>query len=379
MGVTTSVQPRSAYIHVPFCAHRCGYCNFTVTAGRQDLVGLYLEALERELSWLPSAQPVQTIFVGGGTPTQLHSTAWRQLLEITTRAFQLEPYGEFSVEANPADVDEIKLADARRFGVTRLSLGVQSFDSRKLQILERDHSPSKILDAARIAYQHFDNVSLDLIFGVPYETVDAWHEDLQQAIELAPQHVSTYGLTFEKGTRFWSRRRLGELQPPEEDPQREMYELAMDTLTAAGYEHYEVSNFALPNHRCRHNEVYWTGGEFYAAGPGAARFINGCRETNHRSVSTYLKRVLDGESPVAERECLDDEAAARERMIFGLRRLQGIHCEEFEQQTGFSIQSLVESELDKLLQLKMLAFTDGRLHLTRAGLLVSDSIWPNLL
>jgi len=370
---------RSAYVHVPFCSHRCGYCNFTVVAGRGDLIEPYLTALDRELSWLPTECPVLTLFIGGGTPTQIPLAPWRRLLEMVTRRFRLEVSGEFSIEANPADVDPAILDAARRFGVTRISLGAQSFDRRKLQTLERDHLGEDIDHAVALAHDRFESVSLDLIFGLPHESLDTWRGDLQAALSLAPHHISTYGLTFEKGTQFWNRLRRGELKPLDEERQREMFELAIDMLTSAGYEHYEVSNFAIPGHRARHNEAYWTGREYYAAGPGAARYLDRCRETNHRSVTTYVKRVLRGESPVAEQERLDDEAAARERLVFGLRRLEGVHRLEFLQQTGFSLDDLAAPALGKLLQWKLLEFADNRLRLTMAGLMVSDSIWPELL
>jgi len=370
---------RSAYIHVPFCAHRCGYCNFTVAAGRDDLIEPYLVALERELAWLKTVRNVRTLFIGGGTPTQLPPAPWRRLLATVTRWFRLEQQAEFSIEANPADVDPQRLDLARQFGVTRISLGAQSFSNSNLRFLERDHAGKDVLRAVALARERFDSVSLDLIFGLPHESLEGWRHDLQSAIELAPQHISTYGLTFEKGTLFWNRLSRREFQPLGEEREREMFELAIEMLTSAGYEHYEVSNFARPGHRARHNEAYWTGGEYYAAGPGAARYLDRCREINHRSVTTYLKRVLRGESPVTERERLNDEQAARERLVFGLRRLEGVHRVEFEQQTGFSIDGLVGTALKKLLQWELLEFANEHLRLTHSGLMVSDAIWPELL
>ena len=183
-------------------------------------------------------------------------------------------------------------------------------------------------------------LSLDLIFATPGETLDEWAADLEAAIALEPDHISTYGLTFERGTAFWTRRERGELAEVDEELQREMYALAIDRLTAAGYEHYEVSNFARPGRRSRHNQVYWSGDGYFAAGPGAARYVDGVRETNHRSTTTYLQRVLAGESPVAEREQLDAEARARELLVFGLRRIEGVARRDFAARTGFEIDEL---------------------------------------
>jgi oxygen-independent coproporphyrinogen-3 oxidase len=372
-------NPKSAYIHVPFCAHRCGYCNFTLVAGRGDLVEPYLQAIEIELRRLESPRPVDTLFFGGGTPTQLSGAQFDRLLKLVLHWFPLADNGEFSVEANPADLDEAKTKLLADHGVTRISLGAQSFDDNKLQVLERDHRAAQVRAVYDMAKRHVDQVSLDLIFGVPGEKLDVWRADLVTAKQLGADHVSTYGLTFERGAAFWSRRAKGQLAPVAEDLERTMYLLAIDELTAAGFEHYEVSNFAQPDCRCRHNEVYWTGAGYYAAGPGAARFVGGVRETNHRSTTTYIKRVLAGRSPVAESESLEPEAAARERLVFGLRRLEGIDLEQFRGQTGFSVEALVGQTFNRHAAAGLLEVSGGWLRLTREGLLVSDSIWPDFL
>lgn len=373
------MPPRSAYIHVPFCRHRCGYCNFTLVAGRDDLIEAYLEAVERELSWLGEPRPVRTLFLGGGTPTHLPPADLDRLLTIARRWFLLEAGGEFSVEANPIDIDAARVEALARHGVSRISLGAQSFQPAKLRLLERDHSPEQIAAAVELCKPAIGSVSLDLIFGAPGETLDAWNDDLRQALALGPNHVSTYGLTFERGTSFWSRLQRGDLGRTDEEVERQMYESAIDALTAAGFEHYEVSNFARPGHRSRHNETYWTGGEFYAAGPGAARFLDGRREINHRSTTTYLQRVLSGKSPVAESEQLEPEDAARERLVFGMRRLQGVDCEAFERETGYSVQTLGGSALVEYQRHGLMELKDGSLRLTRKGLLVSDALWPAFL
>src|SRR5687768_13241954 len=186
-------MPSAAYIHVPFCAHRCGYCNFTVIAGRDDLNNAYLEALERELSWLEQPRPVQTLFLGGGTPTHLPREKLRRLLHLVRHWFPLSPGCEFSVEANPADLDGPRVEALAEAGVTRISLGVQSFQPRKLKLLERDHGPPEIVRSFQLAREHVASVSIDLIFGSPQETLSEWQTDLRAALALEPDHVSTYG------------------------------------------------------------------------------------------------------------------------------------------------------------------------------------------
>lgn len=371
--------PRSAYIHVPFCRHRCGYCNFTLVARRDDLINQFITAIRLELEQHLTPKPIDTLSFGGGTPSHLPPGDLQQLINVVRRWFHLGNMYEFSMEANPLDMTPDRVAVMRDQGVTRLSLGVQSFDDRWLRVLERDHRKPDITNAISTAKKSFSSVSLDLIYGVPEQTVEDWARDLGAAIACEPDHISVYGLTYERGTSFWSRLQRNELTACPEERERSMYELAIEMLTAANYEHYEVSNFARPGHRCRHNEAYWTGRTYFAAGPGAARHVEGRREINHRSTTTYLRRVLGGQSPVAESEYLSHEDAARERFVFGLRRLEGIDVGEFCDEIGLSIQDLFGQSLERFIALELLERAGSHVKLTRKGLLISDSMWPELL
>jgi oxygen-independent coproporphyrinogen-3 oxidase len=372
-------EPRAAYIHVPFCRHHCGYCNFTVVAGRDDLVDQYVVALDRELAGLGGPRTVETLFIGGGTPTHLPPASLERLLSTVRRWFVLTNGGEFSVEANPIDVSPEVVRILADHGVTRISIGAQSFAPDTLQKLERDHGPAEIVNAVTVARTISLDVSLDLIFAAPDETMVRWQADLDQALQLAPDHISTYGLTYERGTTFWGRLTRGDLARADEGVEREMYLTAIDTLAAAGFEHYEVSNFARPGHRCRHNEVYWAGQSYFAAGPGAARYVAGRRETNHRSTTTWLRRVMAGESPVAEQETLDAVDRAREMLVLGLRRLAGVDREEFRSRAGFAVDELGGEALQGFVDRGLLEDTGHTVRLSRAGLLVSDALWPKLL
>jgi oxygen-independent coproporphyrinogen-3 oxidase len=371
--------PRAAYVHVPFCRHRCGYCNFTLVAGRDDLIEDYLRAIELELRALGEPREVDTLFFGGGTPTHLAAGPLERLIELARTWFPPAPGHEFSVEANPADISDEKVAILASGGVNRLSLGGQSFDAAKLRLLERDHDADVLRRAAAIARKRIGSLALDLIFAAPGETLAAWRADLEAALALAPDHVSTYGLTFEQGTSFWNRLAAGELARLDEEVERAMYALAIDNLAAAGFEHYEVSNFARPGRRCRHNEVYWSGEGYYAVGPGAARYVNGRREMNHRSTTTWLQRVLAGQSAVAESETLEPEDRARELLVFALRRLEGIDRAAFAARTGFDVDRLVAAPLAALVEHGLVADDGRRIKLTRPGLFVSDAIWPKFL
>ncbi len=375
-----SPVPRSAYVHVPFCAHHCGYCNFTVIAGRDDLRDDYVRAITKELSCLPAPLEVDTLYFGGGTPTQLSAQQWTALLEAIGQRLTCAENAEVTVEANPADVNATQMRQLANAGVNRISLGAQSFHDRHLATLERDHRGQDVRRAVELAREAgIASIAIDLIFAVPGQTLDDWRSDLEAALAIQLSHVSTYGLTFDKGSAFYGRLQRGQIAQAPEELELAMYEAAIDTLTAAGYDHYEVSNFALPGRRSRHNEVYWTGLPYLAFGPGAARYIDGRRETNHRSVTTYLNRVLSGQSSVAEVETLGPEDAARERLVFGLRRLEGVQLDDFARDTGFTVRQLAAGPLDRIIDNGLLAIIDGRLRLTRAGLMISDSLWPELL
>ncbi|MBA2113307.1 radical SAM family heme chaperone HemW [Bremerella alba] len=372
-------SPRSAYIHVPFCTHRCGYCNFTVIAGRDDLTAAYLEAIEKELQQLDQPHEVDTLFLGGGTPTHLSPPELERLLSLATTWFPLAEGAELSVEANPIDITPEKVAVLQSAGVTRVSLGVQSFQRDKLKLLERDHDRAQIEAAAKLLLPRIPNLSFDLIFAAPGETLAQWEDDLQSAIQLGIAHISTYGLTFEKGTTFWNRLHHDQLHEVDEELQREMYLAGIDRLTGAGFEHYEVSNFARPEHESRHNMQYWLGKRYFAAGPGASRHVGMIRETNHRSTTAYIRRMHQGSSPVAEHEELTSQMKAREQLVFGLRMLAGIHIPTFKEDTGMTPWELCGTEIDQFLAIELLDYSYERLRLTREGLLLADTICVELI
>lgn len=372
-------KPRSAYIHVPFCAHRCGYCDFTLVAGRDDLADSYLDALDLEIRSTSCCDQLDTLFLGGGTPTQLSVEHLQRLCRILSERFDLGADVEFSVEANPAGLDEDKLAVLEDAGVNRISLGVQSFDDRDLVVLERDHRAADLDACFERVNQRFNNVSLDLIFAVPGQSLTDWQNSLESALRLSPRHVSTYGLTFEKGTTFWSRRNAGTLQQADNDLERDMYAAAIDTLSAAGFEQYEISSFAQPGFQCRHNQVYWTGLPYQGFGPGAASYLDDRRICNHRSTTTWIKRVLNGCTGRAEVEELQPDDRAREFLVLSLRRLEGISAADFHAATGQGLEATAGVELDRLIQQGLLRHDRDRICLSREGLFLFDSIAGELL
>lgn len=367
--------PTAAYVHVPFCRHRCGYCNFSVVADRDDLIERFLSAIDRELS--PLNRPtIQTLFIGGGTPTHLDESQLARLLGIVKSRFELAEEIEFSVEANPEDISTAKLSCLVDHGVNRISLGVQSFRASKLSLLQRGHSGDAAADAIGLAASMIPSVSLDLIFAAPGETPDDWETDLTTALALPIQHLSTYALTFEKGTEFWSRRTSGDLKPADESDEVAMYQAARSMTSAAGLDHYEVSNFARPGHRCRHNLAYWDGRGWYAAGPGAARFVGGVRSVNHRSTTAYLKRIESNQPPAAESESesISVEQYARERAAFGVRLIDGIDVGRIESETGIDLQARCADDLSRCIADGLITIDGGHVRLTETGVLFADTV-----
>jgi oxygen-independent coproporphyrinogen-3 oxidase len=371
--------PRAAYVHIPFCAHHCGYCDFAIATGADHFVDRYLDALVAELAMLGQPQSVQTIFLGGGTPTHLSVGQLERLLVAVLRWLPPEAGHEFSIEANPNTLDADKVKVLADHGVTRVSLGGQSFHPELLKVLERNHDPADVPRAVSLVKSRIPHVSLDLIFGVPGQTTAQWADDLRQALALEPDHVSTYGLTYEKGTRLWKQRRLGQVQALDEDAELHLYQLSMDTLDAAGFEHYEISSFARPGRRCRHNRVYWANEAYFGFGMGAARYVEGKRELNTRDLHTYLDRTLSGRPATFQSECLPPDERAKETLSLNLRREEGIVRRRFQEQTGYNLDELAGAAVQRHVELGLLKDDGGSVRLTRRGKCLADAVIRNLL
>ncbi|MEZ6061472.1 MAG: radical SAM family heme chaperone HemW [Planctomycetaceae bacterium] len=377
--VDSPQPPTAVYVHVPFCLHRCGYCDFTLVASRDELIPAFLTAIANELATATRAWSVESIFIGGGTPTHLNPEQLDQLLGQVRTHFPLNAGGEFSIEANPDGLDDERLDVLVRHGINRLSLGVQSFDNEVLKILERRHTAEEAVECIQRSAEFIDNVSVDLIFGVPSQTVSSWSATLRQATLLPVRHISTYGLTFETGTDFTRRRRQGRLVALPDEIEREMYAAGIRQLAAAGFEHYEISNFAAPGFRCRHNQVYWDAREYFAFGPGAARYVNGVRSTNRRNVAAWIESWNRSELCLQHFEELTDEQRAREAIMLGLRLVDGFDLDSFEQRFGRTVEDLAGDALRRNLDTGQLAITDNRLHLTDEGRFLADSVVVDFL
>ena len=367
--------PQAAYVHVPFCHSRCPYCSFTVVANRLDWVDRYVDAVTFELTSRDHPHSVNTIFIGGGTPTLLPREPMVRLLKAIQRWLPLVEGGEWSIEANPQDINHDLCSLLRDHGLNRISLGGQSFNEPKLQMLGRDHTGDQLANSIDVASEWFDKVSVDLIFGVPGEAMQVWKSDLQFVTSRSLSHVSTYGLTYEKGALYWSQLHKGNIVAVAEETELEMYLYAIETLTHHGMHQYEVSNFAKPGSECLHNQTYWQGDAWLGFGPGAAAYVEGTRTVNHRSTLKYLQRIESGESPVAESQSLDWSTRTRERFIFGMRQLKGVDWSALEKSGEPQSLEAISQHLPKHIELGFLEWHEGFIRLTPLGLPISDSLW----
>jgi len=372
-------SPRHVYIHVPFCRHRCGYCDFTLVAGRDDLLDRYFLAIGQELQRVRGHLEIDTLYLGGGTPSHLGPDGLRRLFEVWESVLVLARDAEVTVEANPLDVTPEFVAAMRDRGVTRVSLGGQSLDAETLRALDRDHAPDDVRQAVVLLHDAGLVVNLDVMTAAPGQSLAAVERDLEEAVALDPEHVSVYCLTWEKGTAFESLRRRGALVQAPEDIERAMYETAIDRLESAGYEHYEVSNFAKRGQRCRHNEAYWDLRPWEAFGPGAARFDGLTRTTNHRSTTTWINRVLAGLDATGDVDAMTIEAAARERLVVGLRRRDGVNRDAFLRASACDLDAVAGPSVARWVTDGMATDDGHTIRLTRAGLLVSDALWADVL
>jgi oxygen-independent coproporphyrinogen-3 oxidase len=366
------------YVHIPFCPQHCPYCAFAVLTGHTDLYDRYVDAVCTEIRcWrhLAPKGPLSTVFFGGGTPSMLEPGQVQRILDTAVATLGLLSDAEITLEANPSTADAARFAGFKDSGCNRLSLGVQAFNNADLKTLGRRHTAADAEYAYAMAREAgFTNVNLDVIFSIPGAPCAHWEYTLQRLIALRPEHVSTYSLTIEEGTRFARRSQQGRLQPVSEEEDAWAYTRAMEALTAAGYEQYEVSNFARPGYRSRHNWGYWHAAEYLGVGLSAHSFLDGQRRWNTRHVRQYIAHLEAGETPCAGEEVLDAATARQEQVWLQLRTCEGVVLETAELtllQQRPKFQGLLETGL---LQLEA-----RRLCLTQRGLLLADAIGLEVL
>lgn len=380
--MTTQPPIRGIYAHVPFCQTICGYCDFYSVLLDRGAVSPLVDALLAELHQARGTADfsgVETLFVGGGTPTTLPTPELRRLLGALRDAAGAAEI-EFTVEANPATVSDETAAVLAECGVTRVSIGAQSFDRSELRVLDRIHQPPQVADTVeRIRAAGIDDLNLDLIFAVPGQSLGSWLLNLEAALALQPNHLSCYGLTYEKGTPLFERLAAGEVVRAADELEASMYEATTESLTLAGFEQYEISNYARPGFECRHNLLYWRNEPCLGLGPSAAGLVGGLRYKNIADAAEYARAIREGRSSRIHTEQLSNGHASRETMMLGLRLNAGVNRAEFQERFGADPEALFRAAIDRHQSLGLLECTPAAIRLTGRGRLLADSVIADFL
>jgi oxygen-independent coproporphyrinogen-3 oxidase len=367
----------SLYIHIPFCIRKCAYCDFYSIPFSAEHAAAYTDALCSEIALREGmAKELRTIYIGGGTPTLLAEDEVARILEKVHAAFSVHHDAEITIEANPGTVSERKLYHMRSAGINRISIGGQSFHDHELKLLGRRHTAQDITDAVHAARKAgFDNLSLDLIYGIPGQTRAAWKRTLLSAVSLAPEHLSTYELTPERNTPLYDRIERNDVVLLPEEEITEMYYESLALLKEHGYVHYEISNVALPGRACRHNLNYWKRGTYLGIGAAAHSFLNGKRTANVSSIEHYLTALKENSLPVGEETVLSEEDALKEHIFLGLRMSEGLDLRLVRGAEKISNSKAVE----ELTRHGLIELNEHRLRLTRKGLVLSSEVMVRLL
>ncbi|WP_306474654.1 radical SAM family heme chaperone HemW [Streptococcus sp.] len=366
-------KPSSAYVHIPFCTQICYYCDFSKVFIKNQPVDAYLEHLIQETRSYEIGK-LHTLYIGGGTPTALSAQQLAYLLTELPKVMNLSEVEEFTIEANPGDLDPDKIAVLKDSQVNRVSLGVQTFDNKMLKKIGRSHQEQDIYDNIRHLKQAgFDNISIDLIYALPGQTMDQVKENVAKAIDLDIPHMSLYSLILENHTVFMNRMRRGKLPLPKEELEAEMFEYIIEELEKAGFEHYEISNFSKPGFESRHNLVYWDNAEYYGLGAGASGYVDGIRYKNHGPIRHYLEAVEAGKARITE-EHLTLEEKMEEELFLGLRKKAGVSKARFEEKFGVSFDQRYGQVVASLTEQGLLVPDDKQVRMTKRGLFLGDTV-----
>ena len=390
-------EPVAVYVHIPFCLSKCNYCDFNTYEGIEPLMPSFVDALSSEIGmWGTrlSRPDVSTVFFGGGTPSYLPAESIPLLSERLRKATNIVPGAEFTLEANPDDVSAEKADAWLEAGFNRISIGVQSFDDQILHALSRRHDSDRAIsavDTARTA--GFANISIDLMFGLPNQSLTVWEDSLKHAIELETDHLSLYGLQIEPGTPLQRDVERGTVPTPDDDLAADMYEMAMDYLSETGYEHYEISNWCKPGFRSRHNLAYWLNQPYLGVGPGAHSSMMGRRFANMKSPRRYISVIASAsvsdevvDTPVEQGEIAVDfvedtsfEMAMSETMMLGMRLSEGMAKSEFQRRFGISMSGVYGQEISKLVSTGLIEDDGDRIRLTRHGKLLGNNVFESFI
>lgn len=366
-------KPTSAYVHIPFCTQICYYCYFSKVFIKNQPVDSYLEHLLEEFRSY-DIEKLSTLYIGGGTPTALSAPQLEVLLNGLTKNLDLSVLEELTIEANPGDLDADKIAVLKNSAVNRVSLGVQTFDDKMLKKIGRSHLEKDIYENIdRLKLAGFDNISIDLIYALPGQTMEQVKENVAKAIGLDIPHMSLYSLILENHTVFMNRMRRGKLPLPKEELEAEMFEYIIAELEQAGFEHYEISNFSKPGFESRHNLMYWDNAEYYGIGAGASGYVNGVRYKNHGPIRHYLSAVEEGNACITE-DHLSQKEQMEEEMFLGLRKKSGVSMARFEEKFGQSFAGLYGEIVRDLVQQGLMQIEGDHVRMTKRGLFLGDTV-----
>jgi oxygen-independent coproporphyrinogen-3 oxidase len=375
-------------LHIPFCHTRCHYCDFNTYAGILPLREPYVRALTSEIALagqmaqLPDGSPrrTRTIFFGGGTPSLLTVQQTTRLLQACYQAFAVDEDAEISLEANPGTLSQGQLQGLYAAGANRMSFGAQTFDAGLLKTLGRIHSPEGIVEAVQAAREAgFTSINLDFMFGLPEQTMQHWRATLDRALELHPEHLSLYSLIIEEGTSFFTWKEEGRITPGDEDLCADMYEYAEERLRAEGYENYEISNWSLPGHQCRHNLTYWRNLPYIGMGAGAHSFFAGKRFSDVLDPQAYIRQLKAQQMPIARSEEITQLQEMTETAFLGLRTASGLHLPTFIERFGLAFADFVGTRLHTVEEAGLLEYENDWLHLSERGRLLGNEVFYRLL
>ncbi|MCA1056203.1 radical SAM family heme chaperone HemW [Rossellomorea aquimaris] len=371
---------KSAYIHIPFCEHICHYCDFNKVFLQGQPVDGYLDSLGMEMKRrVDPTSKVDTIFVGGGTPTSLNAAQLDKLCAEINESLPFDQ-GEFTFEANPGDLTEDKLRVLKDHGVNRLSFGVQSFNDELLKGIGRTHKSQDVYTSVETAQKvGFSNISIDLIYSLPKQTEEDFKDTLTKALELDLPHYSAYSLIVEPKTVFYNLMRKGKLSLPSQEQEAAMYEVLIETMEKFGINQYEISNFAKEGYESKHNLVYWDNNEYYGLGAGAHGYINGVRYSNFGPLKKYMEPLADGGLPTIQEHKVTREEMMEEEMFLGLRKVEGVSKSAFIEKFGCSIESVFQSSLEEMQNRKLLLVDDERVALTKQGRFLGNEVFQSFL
>ena len=366
-------KPTSAYVHIPFCTQICYYCDFSKVFIKNQPVDAYLQALIREFERYDIKQ-LRTLYIGGGTPTAITAQQLDYLLTNLTKNLDLSVLEEFTIEANPGDLTEDKIEVLKQSAVNRVSLGVQTFNDKQLKQIGRSHNEAQIYDTiASLKEAGFDNISIDLIYALPDQTMSDVKENVAKALALDIPHLSLYSLILEHHTVFMNKMRRGKLNLPQEDLEAETFDYIITELEKNGFEHYEISNFTKPGFESRHNLMYWDNAEYYGVGAGASGYVAGVRYRNQGPIQHYLKAVSEGNARLSE-EVLTKEEMMEEELFLGLRKKSGVSIAKFEERFGISFEERYGQVVAELRQQGLLVPDDEMIRMTKKGLFLGDTV-----